>query len=112
MRDEMMMAIAKNDPSKINSAFIISNFSEDHFKQMLDEYVGKVLVCGKAPADGEAQQRVEEKAKELYWTFYFGEKRSPLERELEQAYLSAKQNKSMRSERLKGVNQGANKHLV
>lgn len=46
-----MQAIAKNDPSKINSAFIISNFSEDHFKEMIDEYVGKVLVCGKAPVD-------------------------------------------------------------
>lgn len=46
-----MMAIAKNDPSKINSAFIISNFSEDHFKPMLDEYLNKVLVCGKTPND-------------------------------------------------------------
>jgi hypothetical protein len=51
MRDEVMMAIAKNDPSKINSAFIISNFSEDYFKPMLDEYLDKVLVCGKAPSD-------------------------------------------------------------
>jgi hypothetical protein len=72
MRDEMMMAIAKNDPSKINSAFIISNFSEDNFKEMLDEYVEKVLVCGKAPMDPEAQKKVEDKAKELYLTYYFG----------------------------------------
>jgi hypothetical protein len=32
----MMQAISKNDPSKINSAFIISNFSEDNFKEMID----------------------------------------------------------------------------
>ena len=32
MKDETMMAIAKNDPSKINSAFILSNFCEDYFK--------------------------------------------------------------------------------
>ena len=51
MRDETMQAIARNDPSKINSAFIISNFCEDHLKEMLDEYVSKVLVCGKAPSD-------------------------------------------------------------
>lgn len=72
MRDEVMMAIAKNDPTKINSAFIISNFSEDHFKEMLDEYVGKVLVCGKTPKDPEAQARVENKAQELFKMFYFG----------------------------------------
>ena len=55
MRDEMMMTIARNDPSKINSAFIISNFSEDYFKEMIDEYVSKVLVCGKASSDPQAQ---------------------------------------------------------
>jgi hypothetical protein len=51
MKDETMQAIAKNDPSKINSAFIISSFAEDHFKEMIDEYVSKVLVCGKCPED-------------------------------------------------------------
>jgi hypothetical protein len=49
MREEVMSAISKNDPSKINSAFIISHFSEDYFKEMMDAYLGKVLVCGKAP---------------------------------------------------------------
>lgn len=49
MKDEVMTAISKNDPSKINSAFIISIFCEDYFKEMIDEYVGKVLVCGKCP---------------------------------------------------------------
>jgi hypothetical protein len=28
---------------------VISVFSEDNFKPMIDEYVKKVLVCGKAP---------------------------------------------------------------
>ncbi len=51
----MMVAIAKNDPSRINSAFIISSFSEDHFKELIDAYVSKVLVCGKAPKDYKAQ---------------------------------------------------------
>ncbi len=32
MRDDMMITISKNDPSKINSAFIMSNFCEDYFK--------------------------------------------------------------------------------
>jgi hypothetical protein len=49
MKDEVMAAISKNDPSKINSAFIISIFCEDYFKEMMDEYLGKILVCGKAP---------------------------------------------------------------
>jgi hypothetical protein len=49
MKDEVMAVISKNDPSKINSAFIISMFCEDHFKEMMDAYVSKVLVCGKAP---------------------------------------------------------------
>lgn len=51
MREEVMSAIAKNDPSKINSAFIISHFCEEHFKEMMDAYLSKVLVCGKAPKD-------------------------------------------------------------
>lgn len=55
MRDEMMMAIARNDPSKINAAFIISNFSEDYFKEMIDEYLSKVMVCGKTPNDPQKQ---------------------------------------------------------
>lgn len=98
MRDEMMMAIARNDPSKINSAFIISNFSEDYFKEMIDEYLTKVLVCGKAPSDPQKQESVEQAVNELYRSFYFGEKTTPLERQLEQAYLSAKQYKCMRAE--------------
>jgi hypothetical protein len=104
MRDDTMQAIAKNDPSRINSAFVISNFCEDHFKEMLDEYVGKVLVCGKAAQEEEAQQAVEDQVMDLYWAFYFGEKRSPLERELEQAYLSSKQFKFLRAERHKLAN--------
>ena len=35
MKEEVMNVIAKNDPSKINSAFIISIFCEDHFKEMI-----------------------------------------------------------------------------
>lgn len=63
MKDEMMMAIAKNDPSQINSSFIISIFSEDYFKELMDEYLAKVLVCGKAPTDEQSQQNVEEKVR-------------------------------------------------
>lgn len=45
-----MKKIATDDPTKINSAYIISMFAdEDGFKEMIDEYVEKVLVCGKAP---------------------------------------------------------------
>ena len=80
MRDDIMITISKNDPSKINSAFIMSNFCEDYFKQMMDEYVGKVLVCGKAPKDKKKYLEAENKVKELYRIFYFGEKRSYLER--------------------------------
>ena len=58
MRDETMQAIAKNDPSKINSAFIISNFSEDYFKEMIDEYVGRVVISGKAASDEVQSKKV------------------------------------------------------
>ena len=49
MSESVLKSIAEGDPSKINAAFVISVFSEDHFKEMMDEYLGKVLVCGKAP---------------------------------------------------------------
>ena len=58
MKEEVMNVIAKNDPSKINSAFIISIFCEDHFKEMMDEYLGKVLVCGKAPHDEQQSSKI------------------------------------------------------
>lgn len=45
-----MKKIAEEDPSLINSAYIISMFSEDYFKEMIDEYCNKVLVSGKAPS--------------------------------------------------------------
>lgn len=50
MDEDMIRRIAQKDPTQINSAYIISMFSEDYFKEMMDEYVGKVLVSGKAPS--------------------------------------------------------------
>ena len=48
--DSTMQRIIKEDPTKINSAYIMSMFlGDDGYKQMMDEYLGKVLVCGKAP---------------------------------------------------------------
>jgi len=32
MKEKTMKVIAANDPSKINSAFVISLFTEDYFK--------------------------------------------------------------------------------
>ena len=58
MKDQIMKIIAKNDPSKINSSFIISIFSEEYFKELMDEYVSKVLVCGKAPNDQEEYEQL------------------------------------------------------
>ena len=51
--DEVMKKMVEEDPSQIDSAYIISVFSQDYFKEMMDEYVSKVLVCGKAPSDNE-----------------------------------------------------------
>ena len=53
MDEDMIRRIAQKDPTQINSAYIISMFSEDYFKEMMDEYVGKVLVSGKAPSSEE-----------------------------------------------------------
>jgi hypothetical protein len=41
---------------------------------------------------------------DLYRVFYFGEGSSPLEREIEQAYLSSKQFKHLRSQAQKRIN--------
>ena len=71
---------------------------------MLDQYVGKVLVCGKAENDERQMGVVEDKVRDLYWAFYFGENRSPLERQLEQSYLSLKQFKFLKAERQKRSN--------
>ena len=49
MSEFVLKSIAERDPTKINAAFVISVFSEDYFKEMMDEYVGKVLICGKTP---------------------------------------------------------------
>lgn len=65
----------------MDSSYIISIFGEDYFKEMIDEYVGKVLVCGKAPND-EKMVEIHNEVLELYRAFYFGEKISPLEREI------------------------------
>jgi hypothetical protein len=45
-----MKKIIKNDPTKIDTTFVVSLFCEDYFKELIDEYVSKVLVCGKAPS--------------------------------------------------------------
>ena len=76
-----MRRIAEQDPTLINSAYIISMFSEDHFKELLDAYCKKVLVSGKAPAS-EAQQAVEEQTIRYFRMFYFGEPITPLEKEI------------------------------
>jgi hypothetical protein len=78
MKEEVMTAISRNDPSKINSAFIISIFCEDHFKEMMDAYLSKVLVCGKAPHDEEQYSLAEQQVLSLYRVFYFGEGSSAL----------------------------------
>ena len=48
MRENLIHKIVKENASLINSAFIISLFSEDYFKEMMDEYVKKVMISGKA----------------------------------------------------------------
>jgi hypothetical protein len=65
---------------------------------MMDAYLSKVLVCGKAPKNEQEYSLVEQQVLELYRAFYFGEKSSVLEREIEQAYLSAKQFKHIRAQ--------------
>mgnify|MGYP006897425904 CR=1 FL=1 len=47
---------------------------------MIDEYVGRIVVCGKAANDEVKSKKVEDKVRQLYWAFYFGEENSPLER--------------------------------
>ena len=55
------------------------------------------MISGRAPQNQEQMDKIEEQVRELYWAFYFGEKTTPIERELEQAYLSAKQMKHIRA---------------
>ena len=50
MDEDMMRKIAEQDTTLINSAYIISMFSEDYFKELIDSYCKKVLVSGKAPS--------------------------------------------------------------
>lgn len=54
--DDLIDRIIKNDPSQIESGFILSVFCEDNFKELIDEYVSKVLVCGKSPSLKTAKQ--------------------------------------------------------
>ena len=54
-----MERLVKEDPSNINSSYVISVFCEDYFKPMIDEYVKKVLVCGKSPKSYEKMNEIE-----------------------------------------------------
>ena len=71
MDEDMMKRIAEQDPTLINSAYIISMFSEDNFKELIDAYCSKVLVSGKAPSS-EEQAGIEEKVIQYFRMYYFG----------------------------------------
>lgn len=66
------------------SSYIISLFTEKHLKQLLDEYVAKVVICGRTvPMESHAAYwKQREQIVALYRTFFFGEPLSPLEKEI------------------------------
>lgn len=82
----------------LSSSYFIGRFAEKHLKALLDEYAGKVLLCGRTPRlDRMAQYReLRARAVEWYRVFFFGEEPTELEREIEAKYLTEKQQKFMR----------------
>lgn len=77
---------------KISSSYVFTKFQEKHLKQLLVNYSGKVLMCGKMPPMKEVERynRLAIKVIELYRVFYFGEQISELEQLIEAEYLGMK----------------------
>lgn len=79
----------------IDSTYIISRFSEEYEKPMLDAALTKTIVCGRVEflEDYEFFSNLKKQIKHLIQIFYHGEKLSAFEREIERAYLMIKKEK-------------------
>ncbi|CAD8058314.1 unnamed protein product [Paramecium sonneborni] len=83
------------DNDQMDSQYIISIISEEHFKPMMDEYTKKVLINGAMPPLIKYDQynQIRNQILQLYQVFFFGDPLSQLEREIEFRYLALKQKK-------------------
>lgn len=79
----------------IDTKYIISICCEPYFKPMLDQYLSKVLVNGMVVEmkDYENYAAIKQRVLDLYKRFFFGDKISLYEREIEKKYLALKQAK-------------------
>ncbi|EAR99475.2 hypothetical protein TTHERM_00136390 (macronuclear) [Tetrahymena thermophila SB210] len=81
---------------QINSQYIISKLQEDHFKQVMDEYVNKLPISGYVvPLEQYKEyETLQNKIVGLYRQFFFGdENQTPFERDTEMRYLVEKREK-------------------
>jgi hypothetical protein len=79
----------------LDSGYIISRFSEEYEKPMIDAALTKILCCGRVEylEDIDYFTKIRKNVSDLINIFYNGEKLSPFEREIERAYLAVKRNK-------------------
>jgi hypothetical protein len=87
------------------TGYIISRFFEEYEKPMYDSMLEKVIICGRVPfiEDLEAYSKIKLAVDELINKFYNGDKLTPMEREIERAYLYIKQENIIESLRKSSI---------
>ena len=102
-KDEDLNTMQKR--GNIDTGYFLSIFLENNFKELLDEYLKKVPICGNTVSlkNIQKQENLEKKIKKLYRLFFWAENESELDTYIEELYLEQKINKLSASQRRHGL---------